>query len=84
MDKKIGLFWLRDDFRMIKNDGLAEATINHDQVIVFYLYKQEIYKYQEAQKWWLSKSLTNFKEKLNKFNINLEILETNSFKKFFF
>ena len=56
---------------MIKNDGLAEATINHDQVIVFYLYKQEIYKYQEAQKWWLSKSLTNFKEKLNKFNINL-------------
>ena len=83
MDKKIGLFWLRDDFRMIKNDGLAEATINHDQVIVFYLYKQEIYKYQEAQKWWLSKSLTNFKEKLNKFNINLEILETNSFKNFF-
>ena len=82
MDKKIGLFWLRDDFRMIKNDGLAEATINHDQVIVFYLYKQEIYKYQEAQKWWLSKSLKNFKEKLNKFNINLEIVETNSFKIF--
>ena len=34
MDKKIGLFWLRDDFRFAKNGGLIEATKNHDQVIV--------------------------------------------------
>ena len=40
MSKKIGLFWLRDDFRIIKNDGLAEATKNHDHVVVFYLYKK--------------------------------------------
>ena len=26
MNKKIGLFWLRDDFRFTKNDGLIEAT----------------------------------------------------------
>ena len=26
MSKKIGLFWLRDDFRVTKNHGLAEAT----------------------------------------------------------
>ena len=26
MSKKIGLFWLRDDFRITKNQGLAEAT----------------------------------------------------------
>ena len=82
MNKKIGLFWLRDDFRFIKNDGLIEATINHDTVIVFYLYKKDTYKNQEAQKWWLSKSLINFK-KLNNLNINLEIIETNSFKIFF-
>ena len=44
MNKKIGLFWLRDDFRINKNDGLIEATRNHDQVIVFYLYKEEAYK----------------------------------------
>ena len=56
MRKKIGLFWLRDDFRTIKNDGLIEATLNHDKVVVFYLYKKEIYNNQEAQKWWLSKS----------------------------
>ena len=83
MDKKIGLFWLRDDFRTNKNDGLIEATRNHDQVIVFYLYKEEAYKQQEAQKWWLSKSLFNFKKQLNNFNINLEIVETNSFRSFF-
>ncbi len=83
MDKKIGLFWLRDDFRFAKNGGLIEATKNHDQVIVFYLYKQETYKNQEAQKWWLSKSLSNFKKRLIDLNINLEIVETNSFKFFF-
>jgi len=83
MSKKIGLFWLRDDFRIIKNYGLAEATKIHDQVVVFYLYKKSIFKNQEAQKWWLSKSLLNFKKKLNNFNINLEIIETDSFKVFF-
>ena len=83
MDKKIGLFWLRDDFRFAKNNGLIEATINHDQVVVFYLYKKDTYKNQEAQKWWLSESLKNFKKKLNNLNISLEIVETNSFKIFF-
>ena len=83
MRKKIGLFWLRDDFRTIKNDGLIEATLNHDKVVVFYLYKKEIYNNQEAQKWWLSKSIFNFKKKLDTLNINLEIIETNSFKIFF-
>ena len=83
MDKKIGLFWLRDDFRIARNDGLAEATYNHDKVVVFYLYKEEIYKEQQAQKWWLNKSLLNFEKKLNEFNINLEIVETKSFKIFF-
>jgi deoxyribodipyrimidine photo-lyase len=83
MDKKIGLFWLRDDFRLTKNDGLAEATRNHDQVVVFYLYKDESYKKQEAQKWWLSKSLLSFKNQLHNLNINLEIIQTSSFKIFF-
>ena len=83
MDKKIGLFWLRDDFRFAKNNGLIEATTNHDQVVVFYLYKQDTFKDQAAQKWWLSRSLLNFKKQLNNLNITLEIVETNSFKIFF-
>ncbi|MDC0903716.1 deoxyribodipyrimidine photo-lyase [Pelagibacteraceae bacterium] len=64
MSKKIGLFWLRDDFRINKNLGLYEATKNHDEVVVFYLYKESMYHKQEAQKWWLSTSLSNFKKKI--------------------
>ena len=82
-NNKIGLFWLRDDFRITKNHGLAEATKNHDQVVVFYLYKKSTYENQAAQKWWLSKSLMNFQKKLNDHNISLEILKTDSFKSFF-
>ena len=83
MSKKIGLFWLKDDFRIRNNNGLAEATKNHDHVVVFYLYKKLTYKNQEAQKWWLSRSLFNFKKKLSDYNINLQIIETDSFKVFF-
>ena len=83
MKKKIGLFWLRDDFRITKNLGLCEATKNHDEVVVFYLYKKSVYQNQEAQKWWLSKSLLNFKNKLNNFNVSLEIIKTDSYKIFF-
>ncbi len=83
MNKKVGLFWLREDFRITKNEGLIEATKNHDQVVVFYLYKEKSYKNQQAQKWWLSNSLKNFHQDLNNYNINLEIIETESFKFFF-
>tara|TARA_B100000989_G_scaffold298129_1_gene286227 strand:- start:784 stop:2187 length:1404 start_codon:yes stop_codon:yes gene_type:complete len=83
MSKKIGLFWLRDDFRLSKNDGLIEATRNHDQVVVFYLYKKITYNNREAQKWWLSKSLLNFKKDLNNLDVKLEIIRTESFKIFF-
>ena len=50
MDKKIGLFWLRDDFRLSRNNGLIEATINHDEVVVFYLYKKHAYENQVGVK----------------------------------
>ena len=67
---------------LLKIMDLIEATENHDQVVVFYFIKKTLYKDQEAQKWWLSKSLLNFRKKLNKLNITLEIVETNSFKIF--
>ena len=52
-------------------------------ILVFYLYKKSTYNYQDAQKWWVSRSLLNFQKKLNDFNINLEIIKTDSFKVFF-
>ena len=83
MDRNIGLFWLKDDFRLKKNLGLSEATKNHDKVVVFYLYKKKKFQNQEAQRWWVGKSLDEFKLKLEKLNINLEIIQINSYKLFF-
>ena len=37
MVNNIGLFWLKDDFRINKNSALIEATQKHEQVVVFYL-----------------------------------------------
>ena len=83
MSKNIGLFWLKDDFRIKKNLALAEATKNHDKVVVFYLYKNKKFEYQQAQKWWVAKSLDNFKKQLSNFNINLEVVEVSSYKQAF-
>ncbi len=83
MKKNIGLFWLKEDFRLKKNLGLIEATKRHDKVVVFYLYKKKKFANQEAQKWWVGKSLEEFKNKLNLYNINLEIIQVESYKSFF-
>ena len=83
MFKNIGLVWLKDDFRLEKNLALIQATKNHDQVVAFFLYKEQKFEAQEAQKWWISRSLEDFKGKLNSYNINLEILKVHSYKSFF-
>ena len=83
MVKNIGLFWLRDDFRLKKNLALAEATKIHSQVVAFYLYKKKSFDNQEAQKWWIGKSLEEFKIKLKIYNINLEVIKTDSYSSFF-
>ncbi len=83
MTKKIGLVWLKDDFRLKKNLALIEATRHHKQVVVFYLYKKKKYDNQEAQRWWLGKSLAEFRKKLRDLNINLEIIKIDSYTSFF-
>ena len=83
MVKNIGLVWLKDDFRLKKNLALIEATENHDQVVAFFLYKQRKFKNQEAQRWWLGKSLEDFREKLSRYNIKLEIIKIETYKEFF-
>jgi len=83
MIEKIGLVWLKDDFRVKRNSALINATKNHKHVVTFFLYKKDKFKNQEAQKWWVSKSLENFKTKLKPLNINLEIIKTDSYKYFF-
>ena len=83
MANQIGLFWLKDDFRIKKNYALIEATKKHREVVAFFLYKKSKYESQEAQKWWVSKSLIEFKNKLIGYNINLEIISIDSYKSFF-
>ena len=83
MNSNIGLFWLKDDFRLTKNLALIEATKKHKQVVVFYLFKKKKFEKQQAQKWWVSKSLSEFRKDLLRLNINLEIIEVESFSSFF-
>jgi len=83
MNKNIGIVWLRDDFRTLKNDALAYATQNHEHVSAIYILKKKDFIKRSAQLWWLYKSLKNFKTKLNQFNINLEVIEANTYKEVF-
>ena len=83
MNKNLGVVWLRNDFRTSKNDALIYATQNHNHVCALYILKKKIFKNRSAQLWWLYHSLKNFKKKLNQFNINLEIVEANSYKEIF-
>ncbi|MDB9784582.1 DNA photolyase family protein [Pelagibacteraceae bacterium] len=84
MKKDIGIFWLREDFRLKKNEALSFASNNHDLVSAVYVYKKSKFeKKREAQRWWLYKSLTNFELELNKININLELVIANSYEEFF-
>ena len=80
MQNSVGIFWLRDDFRQVRNDALSFASQNHEKVVVVYLYKKDFLNYREAQKWWLYKSLENFKKDLGEKNISLEVLECASFQ----
>ena len=74
--KKNAIFWIREDFRIENNPALSFASQNHDNVIALFIYnKNDFDKKREAQKWWLYKSLEEFKSELFKYKIGLEILE---------
>jgi len=73
--KNKALVWLRDDLRIENNAALINASIKHDYVSVVYIYNRNYFdNKREAQKWWISKSLESFKNDLDKYNINLEII----------
>ncbi len=38
---KNGVFWLREDFRVKRNDALTYATLNHENVSVVYIFKKK-------------------------------------------
>ena len=69
------IVWIKDDFRLKNNPALSFASNNHKLISVVYLYNKKKYdNIREAQKWWISRSLDNFKMDLNNYNIDLEII----------
>ena len=73
MSKK-AVVWIRDDFRIKNNPALSYATNNYDSISALYIYNKDNFDdVREAQKWWVSKSLINFKAELIKYNIELEL-----------
>ena len=82
MTKK-AIVWVREDLRIENNEALAVASQNHEIISALYIYNSRYFeKKREAQRWWLSKSLENFKIDLEKFNISLEILSGDEFEIF--
>ena len=79
------IVWIRDDFRLKNNQALSFALNNHSLISVIYIYNNERFdNVREAQKWWISRSLKNYKIDLKKYNIDLEIIfseELNFFSK---
>ena len=74
MSKK-AVVWIRDDFRIKNNPALSYATNNYDSISALYIYNKDNFDdVREAQKWWVSKSLINFKAELIKYNIELELV----------
>ena len=72
----LGIFWIREDFRIENNPALSYATQNHDNVIALFIYNNiDFDNKRETQKWWLSKSLEAFNNDLLRYNINLQILK---------
>jgi len=73
--------WLKDDFRTINNPAIS-SLINEKKSgkIVIYIFDKDKYYKQEAQRWWLAKSLEVFQEKLQELNITLDIISGNAEK----
>tara|TARA_B100002051_G_scaffold267685_1_gene296504 strand:+ start:2405 stop:3826 length:1422 start_codon:yes stop_codon:yes gene_type:complete len=71
------IVWIRDDFRLKNNSAFSYALNNHNSISVVYIYNKEKFdNVREAQKWWISKSLNNYKIDLEKFNVDLEIISS--------
>jgi len=73
--------WLKDDFRTINNPAIS-SLINEKKSAkkVIYIFDKDKYHKQEAQRWWLAKSLEVFQEKLQELNITLDIISGNAEK----
>ena len=80
MSKKKLDFWLKDDFRVIKKLCVSKPLKTTIKLLCFIYIKKNLFENQVAQKWWVSRSLEEFKKKLDELNISLEIIKVKSYK----
>ena len=74
------IVWIKDDFRLKNNPALSYASNNHASISVVYVYNNKKFdNVREAQKWWISRSLDNYKIDLNNYNIDLEIVNSDEY-----
>ena len=78
------IYWIRNDFRFIDNEALNYFKYYDGKKICCYSYNENKFKDRSAQKWWLYKSLTNFRNNLEekKFKFHFfNATELNTIKK---
>ncbi len=60
------IYWIRNDFRFIDNESLNYFLNYKDKKLCLFSYDENKFKDRSAQKWWLYKSLTIFRNNLEK------------------
>ena len=78
------IYWIRNDFRFIDNEALNYFSNYNGKKICCYSYDENKFKERSAQKWWLYKSLTNFRNNLEEKKFKFHFFndtETNTIKK---
>ena len=78
-----GVMWFRSDLRIDDNPALASALSSCNEVLGLYLFSQsqwEIHNESNIKQEFLLKNLTHLKESLEKLNISLIALNTDSYR----
>ena len=62
------IYWIRNDFRFIDNEALNYFSNYTGKKMCLYSYDQSKFQDRSAQRWWLYKSLTKFRNNLEEKN----------------
>ena len=82
MKSNPNIVWLRQDFRILRNEALSFAKTIMQMCQQFTFLKKKLTIKEQAQKWWIYSILKNFKFDLEKYNVNLEIASYNTYQDF--
>ena len=58
------IYWIRNDFRFKDNEALFYFSQEKGEKKLIYIYDESKFTKRSAQKWWLYKTLTEFRNNL--------------------